>query len=150
VATGGREKGVRSLFENLKNVSPPTRSAKKSPDPFFTRIAMTTTSRRFVILRHETPPGYPKPSHYDLMIQWGEILRTWTLAAWPEIGAEVSALPDADHRLAYLDYEGEVSQGRGSVRRKDEGTYELLAESPQKIHLRLSGRVLNGELTLLV
>lgn len=108
------------------------------------------TTSRFVILRHETPPGYPKPSHYDLMIQWGEILRTWTLADWPEMGAEVLAVPDADHRLAYLDYEGEVSQGRGHVQRKDEGTCELVAESPGKIHLRLSGRVLQGDLTLLV
>lgn len=111
---------------------------------------MTTTSRRFVILRHETPPGYPKPPHYDLMIQWGEILRTWTLSDWPELGNEVKAVPDADHRLAYLDYEGEISQDRGHVQRKDEGSCELLAESPEKIHLRLSGRVLQGDLTLLV
>ncbi|MEX1040086.1 MAG: DNA polymerase ligase N-terminal domain-containing protein [Pirellulaceae bacterium] len=111
---------------------------------------MTTTSRRFVILRHETPSGYSKPSHYDLMIQWGEILRTWTLAYWPEIGTEVKAVPDADHRLAYLDYEGEVSQGRGFVEREDEGICEWLAESPERIHLRLSGRVLQGDLTLVV
>jgi hypothetical protein len=48
------------------------------------------------------------------------------------------ALPP--HRPAYLTYEGEVSGGRGRVRRVDEGTCELLADDPGRVVLRLRGR----------
>src|SRR5882724_3306447 len=69
------------------------------------------TMPRFVILRHETPPGFARPAHWDFMLECGGVLRTWEMA---------------DHRLAYLEYEGEVPGGRGTVSRWDEGRYEIL------------------------
>ncbi len=103
---------------------------------------------RFVILHHATPPGYLRPSHHDLMLEHGPALRTWACESLPVAGATVAAEQLADHRLAYLDYEGEVSGGRGRVARVAAGEYELLAESDGLIQVRLASPQLAGMLTL--
>ncbi len=56
------------------------------------------------------------------------------------------ALPD--HRLAYLEYEGPVSDNRGSVKQVEAGNYETVAESETLWRLRLKGRLLSGLLSL--
>ncbi len=81
---------------------------------------------RFVVLRHETPPGHERPTHWDFMLEAGGVLRTWALAEAPCRGRAIAAEELAEHRLAYLEYEGDVSGGRGSVVRWDAGTYEVL------------------------
>jgi hypothetical protein len=73
---------------------------------------------RYVILEHDHPT-----LHWDLMLEAGEALRTWRLAAPPEAGRAVPAEPSFDHRKAYLDYEGPVSGGRGVVSCWDRGDY---------------------------
>lgn len=103
---------------------------------------------RFVILRHETPPGYSRASHYDLMLEQGDVLWTWACESLPSPGKSVTAERLSDHRLAYLDYEGPVSGDRGSVKRVASGNFEPLAISEMKIHVRLSGDALRGELLL--
>ena len=101
---------------------------------------------KFVLLRHEC-----QESHWDLMIAvpGEERLWTWQVQAaprrWPE------ALPAkriADHRKAYLTYEGEISGNRGRVMRVDEGAAEILGLEPE-IRLRLDGRVVRGTFTLI-
>ena len=77
---------------------------------------------RFVVLAHD----WPSP-HWDFLAESGGVLRAWRLLAEPAAGAEVPAEPNADHRLAYLDYEGPVSGGRGRVARWAAGTCEWLA-----------------------
>ena len=72
---------------------------------------------RFVILQHETDAG----SHYDLMLEVGGVLKTWSLSEPPEADREVACKSLPDHRLAYLDYEGPISGGRGSVTRLGSG-----------------------------
>ena len=80
---------------------------------------------RFVILEHDHPV-----LHWDLMLESGPALRTWRLAGPPEsAGGAVAAKASFDHRLAYLDYEGPVSRGRGTVRRWDQGTYLIEEEA---------------------
>lgn len=74
---------------------------------------------RFVILAHD----WPTP-HFDLLMEAGEVLRAWRLHADPTTGDAVPATPNVHHRSHYLDYEGEVSGGRGTVRRIDAGTFE--------------------------
>jgi hypothetical protein len=101
------------------------------------------TLPRFVLLEHDHPSV-----HWDLMLEEGDSLRTWRLPA-PHFGVEpMNAEPLAPHRLAYLDYEGPVSGGRGSVKRVDAGTYRLrgdwndnsgtleLAGERAKVHIR--------------
>jgi hypothetical protein len=74
---------------------------------------------RFVVLAHD----WPTP-HWDLLLEAGPVLKAWRLLAEPGVGRVVAAEPNSDHRLLYLDYEGPLSGGRGSVRRWDAGTFE--------------------------
>lgn len=78
--------------------------------------------RRYVILEHDWPVV-----HWDLLLDVGPVLRAWRLWEEPAVGVTVRAEISADHRQVYLDYEGEVSGGRGVVRRWDAGVYEVVA-----------------------
>jgi hypothetical protein len=103
-------------------------------------------SERFVILHHILPDG----EHWDLMLQRGETLLTWRLDADPT-GPNpfpVSAWRIGEHRLAYLDYEGPVSDNRGHVTRVDTGTYELRAMSDRGCRFELRGGCLTGTFVL--
>jgi len=54
----------------------------------------------------------------------------------------------ADHRKAYLDYEGPVSADRGHVRRVDGGACEILESGEVAWRFELRGTRLNGRFTL--
>jgi DNA polymerase Ligase (LigD) len=104
---------------------------------------------RFVVLLHETPPGSSRGRHYDLMLEHDAVLWTWALEALPELnGATVAAERLTDHRLAYLNYEGEISGNRGRVSRIDRGEYESLPSSAGELSFRLQGELLRGFLEL--
>jgi hypothetical protein len=103
---------------------------------------------RFVILHHLLPAGHDRGTHFDLMLETGGVLRTWSLAELPTMGKAVPAESLPDHRLAYLTYEGPVSGDRGSVSRVEEGEFEVMAESGELLHVRLAGRVFRGNLEL--
>lgn len=78
---------------------------------------------RFVILRHEVPSDFSRGSHFDLMFEVGGQLLTWAVDELPTLGGPaVPATPLPPHRIAYLDYEGPLSNGRGTVRRIVRGT----------------------------
>ncbi len=98
---------------------------------------------RFVILTHDWP--FP---HWDLLAEAAGALRAWRLLAEPAAGTDISAEPNFDHRPAYLDYEGPVSGGRGSVSRWDAGTCEWLADEPDRTELELRGAKLSGRAVL--
>ena len=91
-------------------------------------VAPTTPHRpRYVVLHHV---GHGTP-HFDLMLErdGDGPLRTFRVAAWPVVSRQ-QLTPLADHRRAYLDYEGDVGRGRGSVRRVEAGTF---CETPRGI-----------------
>jgi hypothetical protein len=80
---------------------------------------------RYVILQH-VGKG---PDHYDLMLQAGDSLATW------QFGQNPADIPTGDphacqriqnHRQGYLNYEGPVSDNRGTVTRVDAGVYDTL------------------------
>jgi hypothetical protein len=98
---------------------------------------------RYVILEHDHPHR-----HWDLMLEAGGVLRTWRLAGPPRPGAAVAAEPSFDHRLAYLEYEGPISGGRGSVVRCDAGTFTTAEETADRLLLRLEGERLRGTAVL--
>jgi hypothetical protein len=103
---------------------------------------------RFALLRHETPAGYPRPSHYDFFLEQAGALRTWALERLPERGEAVLAEQLADHRLAYLDFEGEIAGSRGSVVRVDAGDYEVVQETADGLVVMLRGARLRGTVVL--
>jgi hypothetical protein len=94
---------------------------------------------RFVVLLHETPPGADRVTHWDFMLESGDVLRTWALTEQPRVGTRIEAVSLADHRLAYLDYEGPVTRNRGTVTRWDAGQYSIEQETAGRINLRLHG-----------
>lgn len=98
---------------------------------------------RFVILRHTLPPDTGRSSHWDWMFQRNDRLVTWAVEELPR-QQPVSAARLVDHRLAYLEYEGEVSGNRGRVRRIDQGVYRVVCWTDRSIALEMAGRVWRG------
>jgi len=103
---------------------------------------------RFVVLRHDCPPDYPRPLHWDFMLKAADTLKTWALLQEPTAEAEIAAEALADHRLTYLDFEGPVSGGRGTVARWDQGDYRLISRSDDQWIVELRGGRLLGRVTL--
>jgi hypothetical protein len=103
---------------------------------------------RFTILLHETPRDYPRPCHWDLLLDRGEHLRAWALAQPPTVDRTVEADELPPHRKAYLDYEGPVSDNRGVVTQLDTGQYTLDVDEPNTIEGELMGGDLNGRFSL--
>jgi hypothetical protein len=94
---------------------------------------------RFVILTHDWP--FP---HWDFLAESGGALRAWRLLAEPTADTDILAEPNFDHRLFYLEYEGPLSGGRGSVSRWDSGSCEWLANESDRVEISLRGSKLTG------
>lgn len=107
---------------------------------------MPPAPKPFVVLLHTLPDG---TFHWDLCLDEGQALATWQLLDDPAKLASGSAtcLPArriADHRRAYLEYEGPVSGNRGHVIRVDRGEWSVLALQTDRWRVRLRGSVLIG------
>lgn len=123
---------------------------------------------RFVLLYHNCPPGYVRSSHWDVMLETGGELETWALAQLPRAwhvaheltklacpncpplsaGDTISTEHLAAHRLAYLDYEGPVSKGRGNVVRIAAGTYASELQHDGCMRIRFDEGPLSSVVTL--
>lgn len=74
-------------------------------------------------MRHEVNGA----AHFDLMleVEGNDRLLTYQLARWPLAVGESCAAPELPpHRRRYLDFEGEISGGRGHVSRVQSGTWQ--------------------------
>lgn len=103
---------------------------------------------RYVILRHESPGSERRPVHWDFMLETGSVLKTWAVAGEPADQREIAADELADHRLAYLDYEGPISGDRGTVTRWDAGEFRFTSQSADELRVVLEGQKLSGEVIL--
>lgn len=123
---------------------------------------------RFVLLYHNCPPNYERPSHWDFMLEAGATLRTWALErlprdwrdvwsttaeAYPDCppvadGHVVAAISLGDHRLDYLEFEGPLGGDRGTVIRVAAGTYRGELEASTGWQVTLEGKDLRGTLSL--
>ena len=110
--------------------------------------------QRFVLLRHELPESAERGSHWDLMLENRGVLLTWELpqlppgplpATFEQLG--IRLLPS--HRIEYLEYEGPVSDDRGTVRRVDCGAYQLTNTSAGAIKVNAIGSRFHIELLVL-
>ena len=99
---------------------------------------------RFVILQHESPRG----CHWDFMLEARDALATWSMAEPPDAASAIPAEALPDHRMAYLEYEGPISAGRGSVTRWDHGTFELRRYDRDQVIAVVAGKRLIGEVTI--
>jgi hypothetical protein len=99
---------------------------------------------RYALLIHDSPRGL----HYDFFLEDGEVLKTWALPHLPEKCLEIPCEALADHRPVYLDYEGPISGGRGTVQRWDQGTYSVQQWTEGEITVELAGAKLEGRVEL--
>lgn len=90
---------------------------------------------RFVVLAHDWPE-----LHYDLFLEADGVLNAWRLDREP-LELPVKAERNFDHRLFYLDFEGELSGARGSVQRWDHGELIWLGD----VTFELRGAKLRGQ-----
>lgn len=102
---------------------------------------------RFAVLEHDSPEGL----HWDLLVEWDAAARTWRLPSPPAMpdapagsNEQTACVALADHRLRYLDYEGPISGGRGTVRRWDAGTYRLVEDAPGRLVIDCWGQRIEG------
>jgi hypothetical protein len=98
---------------------------------------------RYVILEHAD-----RQLHWDFMLESGTVLRTWRLHEAPEENLTIAAEKSFDHRLAYLDYEGPLTGGRGAVTRWDKGEFEVEEERNTLLSAILHGNRLRGRVQL--
>jgi hypothetical protein len=103
---------------------------------------------RFVVLHHQMPASFSRRDHWDLMLEADGSLRTWALDEPPQLGETIQGMPLADHRLAYLDYEGPISGNRGTVASFDRGSYATLEQHDGRWRVRLEGAALRCTLTI--
>ena len=107
-----------------------------------------TTSSRFVIQLHDATT-----LHFDLRLQFGDVLRSWAVPKGPSLdpGVRRLAVPVDDHSLAAGEFEGvhEGSRrGSGAVIIWDEGTVEIVRDDPKHLSFLLRGHKLTGGFAL--
>ena len=101
---------------------------------------------RFVLLRHNTTANR---FHWDFLFEESAACKTFSVtqesAEEAQITNDLECVAErlADHRLAYLDYEGPVSGNRGFVERLDRGTYETIDDT-----IHFEGRFYQGTIDL--
>lgn len=89
---------------------------------------------RFALLFHALPATATRPSHWDLLLEFGERLATWELPCPLDdtrdrdsaTAGPLRRLPD--HRHLYLDYEGPIAGDRGHVTQVATGTHRTRIE----------------------
>src|SRR5690349_4223654 len=118
-----------------------SRSCKKADD--------LKPSSAYAILRHTTPVGAARASHWDLLFDVGDPeLKSWAIQSSPDCTRYQSALKLPDHRREYLTYEGVVSGDRGFVEKWDRGVCDVLAQDVRCWQFLLRGEKLRGVVTL--
>ena len=103
---------------------------------------------RFIIHDHIT-----KDRHYDLMIETGDdLLITWRIMpADLEMlikGNEVKISRILDHEKYFLDFEGDLSSGKGSVSIYDQGNSRIIKNLTDTFVFELSGQIFQGRIEL--
>ncbi len=98
---------------------------------------------RFVIQEHQRQG---EETHWDLMLEQGDILKTYRLDVPPEhiLDGPALAAPIAAHDKRFLAYEGPVNQGLGTVLILEQGTYRTLSQDDSTWRLFLDGTLLKG------
>jgi hypothetical protein len=102
--------------------------------------------KRFVIQKH-TQEGQ---THWDLMIEAGEKLKTWRLENPPEKLAtgKTKATPIFDHDKKFLTYQGPVNNGKGMVEIVDEGTCTIESTNEIELKINFDGKKLKNNFRL--
>ena len=98
---------------------------------------------RFVLLEHVWDG-----THWDFMLEDGEILRTWAIDAPVVAGRDLRPVPCRIIGESTWNMKVPISGERGTVRRIDEGSYRVEIWSKGLVRARLQGNQLVGDVEL--
>ena len=109
---------------------------------------MSEPARRFVVQLHDATR-----LHYDLRLQFADVLRSWAVPKGPSLdpSARRLAVPVDDHTMQAGEFEGvhEGSErGTGAVIIWDEGALEVTKHEPDHLSFVLDGTKLHGRFGL--
>lgn len=95
---------------------------------------------RFVIHKHTRG----NEVHWDLMIEAGDILKTWRLEKPPEKLAtqKTKATPIFDHDKKFLTYQGPVNNGKGTVEIVDEEICKIESNTKNEMKIKFDGKTI--------
>lgn len=103
---------------------------------------------RFSIAKHEMPANSSRHSHFDLFLESQGTLMTWELSSLLTSQNKQVVRRLANHRLLYLDFQGPLSNDRGTVKLIDSGSLEWVTLESERLIARINGQALAGLLTL--
>jgi DNA ligase D-like protein (predicted 3'-phosphoesterase) len=106
------------------------------------------TPSRFVVQLHDATT-----LHFDLRLQFGDVLRSWAVPKGPSLDPKARrlAVPVDDHDLGAGDFEGVhpgSRRGSGAVIIWDEGAAEIVTDQPGHLSFTLHGDKLAGGFAL--
>jgi DNA polymerase Ligase (LigD) len=104
---------------------------------------MLDDNRQYAILEHRWDGV-----HWDFLVEDGPTLRSWAIDSPIVADVDLPARELPAHRAVYLDYEGEVSGGRGTVRRWDRGECGVIEWGEDRVRLEVRGVQLVGTVEL--
>lgn len=92
--------------------------------------------------------------HYDLRLEMNGVLKSWAVPKEPPKTKNVKrlAVQVEDHPIEYAKFQGIIPKGNygaGKVEIWDNGKYELLEKTSNKIMFNLKGRKLKGNYVLI-
>jgi DNA ligase D-like protein (predicted 3'-phosphoesterase) len=107
-----------------------------------------TGLNRFVIQEH-----HASHLHWDLRLELDGVLKSWAIPKEPGKipGKKYLAIQVEDHDLDYIDFEGEIKEGHygaGRVNIWDNGTFDLIERSKNKVIFTTHGNKLKGDFCL--
>ena len=103
---------------------------------------------RFSIAKHEMPANSSRHSHFDLFLESEGTLMTWELTSLLTSQNNQVVRRLANHRLVYLDFQGPLSDDRGTVKLVDTGSLEWVTLESERLIGRINGQTTDGKLTL--
>jgi bifunctional non-homologous end joining protein LigD len=111
-------------------------------------ISMSADNPTFVVQMHRA-----RRLHFDLRLERGGVLVSWAVPKEPSIvaGEKRLAVQTEDHPVEYAGFEGTIPEGEygaGTVKIWDQGSYEPIGWSDDKIEVLFKGHRLKGRYVL--
>lgn len=125
------------------------RNFRKTIEPKASLKKSKSENPLFVIQEHDA-----SHLHWDFRLEIEGILKSWALPKKPPKTKETKrlAIETEDHPISYAVFEGIIPKGQygaGKVKIWDNGTYEMIEHTKDKLEFKLKGKKLKGKYVLI-